>query len=196
MRKIKELTADEFFDFTLALTPVIPLILDMEIVKMQYMGVFNAEVRRQQNIIRSEREKAANAPGDKVVFENAAKVSAAFDAIGEETGKIMVRDISALVPKLLTRENREAIFEALTILFAGEINYTVLVKPEVAKMVKNKETGELEKVVEQKAEYETIPVESVKSIPGHAIVGILRAVIADVDMNGFLPYAEPSDVTE
>ena len=38
MRKISELTSDEFFDVIFALSPILPLITDMEIVQVKLFG--------------------------------------------------------------------------------------------------------------------------------------------------------------
>jgi len=109
MRKIKDLNGDEFLDLVFALSPVLPLILDMEIVKSQFLGAINENVRKQATILRKETAKEKGRQKEDVI-------EAATVALVNEQSMMAVRDITLIVPKLVSKEYRSATFEGLAII--------------------------------------------------------------------------------
>jgi hypothetical protein len=107
MRKLNELNGDEFFDVIYALSPVLPMIGDMELVKAQFFKVYNERITGA--LARSRAEKAKPKPDRDVITQ------AERDVIDENLN-IFVRDISAIVPLLSSKENRGIIFTVLSIL--------------------------------------------------------------------------------
>jgi len=109
MRKIKDLTSDEFFDLVFAVSPILPLILDMEIVKTQFLGAINEKVREQVIILRKEEAKEKGRQKENVI-------EAATTAIIREQALVASRDIAFIVPKLVSKDYRGATYDGLAIL--------------------------------------------------------------------------------
>ena len=107
MRKIAEISGDEFFDVVYALSPLLPMIANMEIVKAKFFNIFNDGVVEARTTLANEKLKE---DPDKQ------KIKEQIDILSAETAAIFARDISNLVPLLSSRENRGIVFETLSIL--------------------------------------------------------------------------------
>jgi hypothetical protein len=105
IRKLKDLSADEILDFALALSPMIPLIMKSEFLRMQFFGAFNSEIEAQYKIIQS----------------NANDALLATNAINNEIAEMLTRDAEKLIPKML-KDYRKNVFEALAILCAVTVD--------------------------------------------------------------------------
>lgn len=115
MKKLNELTADEFFDVLYAATPIIPLVADLEIVRARVSGDYSAATVEQQNRIVKYRGLLLN--GDKRKTDTYEKeIEDAVRLIKAENAKIFARDLQSLVPALTSRENRGALFEIIATL--------------------------------------------------------------------------------
>jgi hypothetical protein len=107
VRKLNELNGDEFFDVIYALSPVLPMIGDMEIVKAYFHKSFSE--RLDGALTRKRAEESKPKPNKDVI-------SQLNKEIADENLNIMVHDISAVVPLLSSKENRGIIFTVLSIL--------------------------------------------------------------------------------
>ena len=110
MRKINDLCGDEFFDFVLALSPVLPSLGELEILQMQFSGA-NPILSESRRIIA--REKASKKPNLRAIDE-------AQQRQGQETTAVFVRDIAKIVP-LLCKNHRSAVYEVISILDQASI---------------------------------------------------------------------------
>lgn len=108
IRKLKDLSFDEGLDFTLALSPAIPMFMQSEFLRMKLLGVFNDEIAKQRKIIRSESVKDKGRK--KIDVINDASI-----AINSEIAEMVTRDVAKTIPKLL-KDYRESVFEALAVL--------------------------------------------------------------------------------
>jgi hypothetical protein len=128
LRKIADLDADEFFDFAFALTPLLPTILDLEIVQMQIHGSVGKGVEKAQKALFSELAKKK---------QNPAAVALARDGFNREAGRVAMRDIIAAIPKLVSRELRGFVYEGLAILTKTDVPEIKKVKGnELVKMIR------------------------------------------------------------
>ena len=93
MRKISELNGDEFFDFLYALTPVLPVLSQLEIVKNGFDIVLKSNI---DNKIKSKDQKNA--------------------ALTAELLTILAAELPVVIPHLTSKENRSAIYEIIHIL--------------------------------------------------------------------------------
>lgn len=116
MKKISELTAEEFFDVIYALSPVLPMITEMEVLQAQLFQNYNERITRARTVIATNTillEKGGN-PGKE--DEHKRKIEDARQSIYDENAKIFARDISKIVPLLTSKENRGCIFNALSVI--------------------------------------------------------------------------------
>lgn len=116
MRKIAELSGDEFFDVIYALSPVLPMIADMEVVQAQLFGNYSAEVKSARASIALNTTLLKNGGNPDKEEEYKQKIKAANLAIESEISGIFARDITKIVPQLVSKENRSCIFETLSII--------------------------------------------------------------------------------
>ena len=115
MRSIAQLNGDEFFDFIFALSPILPVIGQLDIVKSGFAVVTNhsptakdvanikAEIER-----RKDRKTATDAEIARNM-QNKAKQNA-------ELFTILAKEIPILIPYIAAKENRVAVYDALSIL--------------------------------------------------------------------------------
>ena len=108
IRKLKDLNFDEGFDFALALSPAIPIIMQSERLRMEFMKIFNDEMMEQRKIIREEMAKEKGR-------QNQDKIVNAQNAFNTEIANMTTRDVAKILPKVL-KDYRASVFEALAIL--------------------------------------------------------------------------------
>jgi len=92
-------------DFVFALSPVLPLIMDSELLKTQLSDGINASIT--EMLLDLEKAQASN--------DNDAIIRAHCE-LNKQRAEIIIRDILSAVPKLVSREYRGAVYEALSIL--------------------------------------------------------------------------------
>lgn len=106
-RKLSDLNADEFFDFGCALSPILPMIIESELVQYNVFGKLSNKMIEVQGEIIAEQGKAR--PDKKAIL------SLRNEAAGENVA-VMMRDIAKIIPLLMSKQNRGIVFEALAIL--------------------------------------------------------------------------------
>ena len=107
LRKIADLDGDELCDFGVAISPIIPLILDMEIVKMQIFGAVSEGMAEARAEFLHENEKKK---------KDETRLSKAMERLTSESADMAIRDVTAIIPKILSREYRGFVFEGLSVL--------------------------------------------------------------------------------
>lgn len=167
MKKIAELLGDEFLDVIYALTPILPMIVDMEITQMQLFGKYNENIVNARKVVANEKEKlnktleikegdGTTAFKSKTIENCNKKIAEATNIIENEISLIFGRDISKIIPLLASKDNRNCIFETLSIL-------------------------------------DNLPVAQVKKYPSPKLCSKIKSVIGDTDFKSFLSYAEQSE---
>lgn len=170
MKKISDLTGDEFFDVIYSLSPILPMITNMEIIQMQLFGKFNKNILDARETVAIEEAKRIEAMGmqdgdgttaikNKTIESCAKKINEANAVIESEISGIFGKDISNIVPFLTSKDNRNCIFETLAIL-------------------------------------ENLTVEEIKKYPAPKLWSKIWKVIKDADFKSFLSYAEELGQTE
>lgn len=163
MRKIADLQADDFFDVIYALSPVLPMIADMEIIKNQMFPDANilalrVEMAKERLKVEKANEKQDDNPDTPVktkTIEAAEKRITEINAeLQAEIVGVFGRDISKIVPALASRQNRGAIIEVLSIL-------------------------------------EEQPISEILKYPAPKLLSKITAVVKDTDFTSFLSYVEP-----
>lgn len=116
MKKLKELDADAFLDFVVAVTPILPLVLKSESLRASILGTFNDSVAEaRQRIVKN--SDGVDDDGLAVAKKGKEKeVERAYSDIAKESAEMFGRDLFMLVPQLASREYRSAVYEALSIL--------------------------------------------------------------------------------
>ena len=104
MRKLNEVQGDEFFDLIYAMSPIIPIIGDMEVFQAQFGSMTEKTAEAQAMIVA---EKSKKTPSIKVVTE-------ATRIIQAEMASMFVRDIAKVVP-VLAKNHRDAVYEVLSL---------------------------------------------------------------------------------
>ena len=105
MRKLHELAGDEFFDVIGVLSPILPVIGDLEIVQAQ-IGSTNEKITEARDIMAFENMKKS--PDRKAIRK-------AKSAINAETAAIFARDVSKIVPLIVTK-HRDIAYSLLSII--------------------------------------------------------------------------------
>lgn len=169
MKKISELTGDQFFDVIYILSPILPMITEMELIQSQLFGNHSKKIVDARTIIVTETLKLEEAmkmqDGDGAATKNDIidicnkNIAESNKIIQAEISGIFARDISKIVPLLVSKENRGCIFETLAIL-------------------------------------ENLPVAEIKNYSAPKLISRIKDVIKDADFKSFLSYAEESDATE
>ena len=105
MRKLHELTGDEFFDVIGVLSPILPVLSDLEIVQAQ-IGSYNETIAEARQAIAF--ESAKKKPDTKEILR-------AKRVIDAETASVFTRDIAKLVP-LIAIQHRDVAYGLLAII--------------------------------------------------------------------------------
>lgn len=121
MRSVAQLSSEEFFDFIFALSPILPVISRLEIVKTNFAFITNhsptaKEVAEIKNEIekRKDRKAATDAEIARNMQDRAKKNAELFT--------VLAKEIPVIVPFVTSRENRGAIYEAIGILDRADID--------------------------------------------------------------------------
>ena len=163
MRKIADLQADDFFDVIYALSPVLPMIAEMEIIKNQMfpdaniLALRHEMAKEQLKIAKANTEQDSNpdTPVKTKAVESATKRIAEINVeLQAEIVGVFGRDISKVVPALASRQNRGAIIEVLAML-------------------------------------EEQPVAEILKYPAPKLLSKITSVVKDTDFTSFLSYVEP-----
>jgi len=104
MRKLHELTGDEFFDVIGILSPILPVLSELEIIKAQIGGVNQTIADAQETIAIEQRKKA---PDRKVIRKMRSIIEG-------ETATVFARDVSKIVP-LIATQHRDIAYSLLSI---------------------------------------------------------------------------------
>ena len=107
MRKIHEISGDEFFDVIYALSPILHMVTDMEIVQTRISGKADEKIAEAQRALMVERAKKKPCPE---------KIQAATKIIRSESASMLVRDLTKTIPLLTSKQHRGSLFEVLAIL--------------------------------------------------------------------------------
>lgn len=116
MKKIAALTGDEFFDVIYALSPILPMIVDMEVVQAQMFGRYSDEISKARATVAVNTTLLKNGGNPGKEDEYKKKIAEANRIVTAEISGVFARDITKIVPQLASKANRSCIFEALSIL--------------------------------------------------------------------------------
>ena len=114
-RKISELPADELFDFIYAMSPILPVISQLDIVKTGFSSITNylptaEDVAEMRAVAERKLSKKERSPEE--IAKNLQKEA---KKRGEMVA-IIVNELPTLIPHLVAKENRIATYEMLSIL--------------------------------------------------------------------------------
>ena len=115
MRKIADLNGDEFFDFMYALSPILPVISQLEVVKSGFAVITNyAPTAEDIAKIKSDVEKSKSKK--KLTDEELAAQLKDNVKLRAEVFTLIAKELPILIPHITSKENRVAVYDALSIL--------------------------------------------------------------------------------
>lgn len=138
MRKLNELNSDEFCDVVCALSPVLHIIVNMEIVQgflFKNISEELADARKEQKANAILYTKS-NDEAKKQKYEE--KIREAVIRANKEMASVFARDIVNVLPLLLSKENRAYIFEVFSIIEKISIDEVKLIPaPNLSKKIQS-----------------------------------------------------------
>ena len=188
MKKLMDLSGDEFLDILLSVSPIIPLILESEYLRSKYMSIHPDDMQALQARYRV--LDAVNGGSEDAKQKRSVEKIALIASFNAKQASMIPNDVKSILPRLLSRENRDMFFDTMKILIGdGEIQYRVRVQKETTKAVKNEETGEMEAHTVP-AVYEERIAKSIREVPGSLLFSVAKEALSGVNFDDFLHYAE------
>jgi len=106
LRNVKELDGNELFDVLFIISPILPILVDSELIQAQIFKRYNKKTNNARMIYLNEAKKQN---------PDETKMNDALMTIEEEQANIFIRDTTKIIPQLLSNENRSIVFQVLAI---------------------------------------------------------------------------------
>lgn len=116
MKKISELTGDEFFDVICALSPILSVIADMEVVQAQLFSNYNPEISKARATVALNNVLIKKGGKPEKIEQYNKEIIAANEVIKAEISGLFARDMSKIIPVLCSKDNRGCVFETIAIM--------------------------------------------------------------------------------